>query len=67
MINIQPYIDKLELLNEWMVLWVNCRADNNEWKNSFWYFFNECGILLSPSLVKPELIPFEKFCELKKK
>lgn len=47
MIDVQSYIDKLEIAKEWMSAIIDIKQHNRAQRENFWYMYIECGIIMT--------------------
>ncbi len=46
MIDVQPYIDKLELLKEYMEVSIEMNASNKDYFIDLFWLYEKCGVLI---------------------
>lgn len=59
MIDVQPYIDKIEVLKRYMELKIEIGVDNLRANDIFWRSYNDYGMLVSMAMYKIEMPPFD--------
>ena len=61
MIDVQPYIDKLNKIPDWVSVWVDCRLNQLSYYDFFWKMYYDHGILMNSSLLDKIPPTFEQY------